>query len=102
MDERIFIKDDTLYEHLLLTIDYTTYDLKRERDSIHLKFGNQAVIMYSPTSQDAEPWLYAYIVAMYHLFVCTATDPEPKCLEFLWVRWMQRDLSQLSGPSASQ
>ena len=62
MDERVFIKDDTLYGHPLLTINYTTYDLKRERDSIHLNFGNQAVIVYSPTSCDGEPWLYAYIV----------------------------------------
>jgi len=100
--ERVFIKDDTLYEHPLLMIDYTTYDLKREKDSIHLNFGNQVVIVYSPTSQDSEPWLYAHIVAVYHLFVCTVTDPEPKRLELLWVRWMQRDPSQLRGPNASQ
>ena len=102
VDERVFIKDDTLYEHPLLSVDYTTYDLKREKDSIHLNFGNQAVMVYSPTSQDAEPWLYAHIVAVYHLLVCTVTDREPKRLEFLWVRWMQRDPLQLQGPNASQ
>ena len=102
VDERVFIKDDTLYEHPLLSIDYTTYDLKREKDSIHLNFGNQAVMVYSPTSQDAEPWLYAHVVAVYHLLACTVTDPEPKRLEFLWVRWMQRDPLQLRGPNASQ
>lgn len=101
-DERVFIKGDTLYEHPLLTIDYTTYDLKREKDSIHMNFGNQAVIVYSPTSQSAEPWLYAYVVAIYHVFACTAADPEPKCLELLWVRWMQQDLLQLRGPNTSQ
>jgi len=102
MDERVFIKDDTLYEHPILTIDYTTYDLKRERDSIHLNFGNQAVVVYSPTSRDGEPWLYAYVVAVYHLFASTAANPEPKRLEFPWVRWMQRDPLQLRGPNASQ
>ena len=101
VDERVFIKDDTLYEHPLLSVDYTTYDLKREKDSIHLNFENQAVMVYSPTSQDAEPWLYAHIVAVYHLLVCTVTDREPKRLEFLWVRWMQRDPLQLQGPNAS-
>ena len=102
MDERLFIKNDTLYEHPLLTIDYTTYDLKRERDLIHLNFGNQAVMVYSPTSRDTEPWLYAYVIAIYHLFVCTATNLEPERLELLWVRWMQWDSSQLRGPNASQ
>ena len=100
-NERVFIKDNTLYEHPLLTITYTTYDLKREQDSIHLNFGNQAVIVFSPTSQDPEPWLYVHVVAIYHLLVFTPTDTEPKRLELLWVRWMQRDSSQLQGPNAS-
>jgi len=102
MDERVIIRGDTLYNHPLLTINYTTYNVRREKDSIHLNFGNQAVMVYSPTSQDAEPWLYAYVVAVYHVFVCTATDPEPKRLELLWVRWMQRDPSQLRGPNSRQ
>ena len=50
MDERVFIKDSTLYEHPLLTVNYTTYDLQREKDSIHMNFGSQAVMVYSPTS----------------------------------------------------
>ena len=102
MEERVFIKDDTLYEHPLLTIGYTTYDLRRDKDSIHLNFGNQAVLVYLPTSQDDEPWLYAHIIAVYHVFVCTRTDPEPKRLELLWVRWMQRDPSHQEGPNARQ
>jgi hypothetical protein len=101
-DTRVFIQGDTLHEHPLLTIGYTTYDLKRERDSIHLNFGNPAAMVYSPTSQGAEPWLYAHIVAVYHLFVCTTIDPEPKRLELLWVRWMERSSSQLGGANANQ
>ena len=101
-DDRVFIKDDTLYEHPLLTINYTAYNLKRDTDVIHLNFGNQAVIVYSPTSQGAEPWLYAYIVAIYHVFVYTAADPEHKRVELLWVRWMERDLTQLGGQNSFQ
>lgn len=101
-NERVFIKDNTLYEHLLLTIDYTTYDLKRDQDAIHLNFGNQAVMVYSPTSQDPEPWLYAYVIAIYHLSIFTPSDTEPERLELLWVRWMERDSSQLQGPNSSR
>ena len=99
-DGRVFIKDDTLYEHPLLTISYTTYQLKRERDPIHLKFGNPAVMVYSPTSQGVEPWLYARIVAVYHVFVCTVVNPEPVRVELLWVRWMERCSSQLRGANS--
>ena len=102
IEEKVFIKDDTLYEHPLLTVDYTTYDLKRDQDSIHLNFGNQAVMVYFPTSEDPEPWLYAHIVAIFHLFVLTLGDTEPKRLELLWVRWMRQDSSQLRGPNASR
>lgn len=101
-DERVFIKDDTLYEHPLLTVEYTTYNLRREEDVVHLNFGNQAVLVYSPTSQAAEPWFYAHIIAIYHVFVHSAANPEPKRLELLWVRWMERDLSQLQGENSSQ
>lgn len=102
VDDRVFIKDDTLYEHPLSTISYTTYDLERDEDLVHLGFGSQAVMVYSPTSQDTEPWLYAYIVAIYHVLVCTAADPEPKRLELLWVRWMERDPPHLRGPNSSR
>lgn len=102
MEETVFIKDDTLYEHPLLTINYTAYDLRRDKDAIHLNFGNQAVLVYSPVSQGDEPWLYAHVVAIYHVFACTRTNPDPKRLELLWVRWMQRDATQLGGPNASQ
>lgn len=102
MDERVFIKDDTLYEHPLLTIKYTAYDVRREEDKVHLNFGNQAVIVYSPTTQTAEPWLYAHIVSIYHIFIHTAANPQPKHLELLWVRWMEQDSSQLGGENSSQ
>ena len=102
MDDRVFIKDDTLYKHPLSTINYTTYDLKRDSDTVHLDFGNQAVTVYSPTSQDTEPWLYAYIVAIYHVFVYTVANPELKRLQLLWVRWMERNSTQLSEPNSSQ
>ena len=86
VDERVFIRDDTLFKHPLLTINYTTYDLQRDKDLIYLKFGNQGVLVYSPTSQDVELWLYAHVIAIYHVFMSSAADLEPKCLELLWVR----------------
>jgi hypothetical protein len=101
-DERVFIKDDTLFEHPLLTFEYTAYNMQREQDVVHLNFGNQTVMVYSLASDGVEPWLYAHIVAIYHVFVCTMANPEPKRLELLWVRWMERDSSQLKGANSSQ
>ena len=102
VDGRVFIKDNTLYKHPISAIEYTTYDLKRDEDSIHLGFRNQGVMVYSPTLPGAEPWLYAHVVAIYHVLVYTVANPEPKRLELLWVRWMERDSTQLRGPNSSQ
>ena len=101
-DEQVFVKDDTLYKHPLLTINYTTYDFKCKRDPINLGFGNSVVMAYAPTSESTEPWSYVHIIAVYHLFVNTLTDPEPKHLELLWVRWMERSSFQLTGTNSSQ
>ena len=95
--ESVFIKDDTLYEHPLLTIGYTTYHVKRDKDLIHPNFGNQAVLVYSPTSQDSEPWLYTHCCCVPRPGV-HQDEPRTKTAQV----WMQRDMSQLKGPNASQ
>ena len=99
-DRPIFIKDATIYEHPLFNIEYTSYDLRREQDVVHLKYSSEGIMVHSPTTPGSEPWLYACVVAIYHALVYTDTDPIAKRLELLWVRWMQRDTSHLSGPNA--
>ena len=98
----VFIKDDTLYEHPLLTVNYTSYNVQREHDTIHLKYGSEGILVHSPTAPGPEPWLYARVVAIYHVFICTEADPMAKRVELLWVRWMQREVSHLKGPNISK
>jgi len=101
-DQPVFIKDDTLYEHPLFTINYTSYDLRRDHDAVHLKYGSEGILVYSPTTPGPEPWLYARVVAIYHVLVYTRADPVAKRIELLWVRWMQREASHLQGPNISK
>ena len=101
-DGPVFIKDDTLYEHPLFSIKYTSYDLQREQDTVHLKYGSEGITVHSPTTPGSEPWLYARVVAVYHALVYTEADPMAKRIELLWVRWMQREASHLSGPNISR
>ena len=98
--EQIFIQNNTLYNHPILTISYTSYDLQREQDIIHLGYGREGIMVYTPTLGGDEPWLYAKILAIYHVIVRTASDPEPKRLTVLWVRWMERSTSGLNGPNS--
>ena len=74
----VFIKDDTLYEHPLFNIKYTSYHLQQEQDTIHLKYGSEGIMVHSPTTPGPEPWLYACVVAVYHVLVYTEADPMAK------------------------
>lgn len=98
----IFIKDNTLYEHPLFTINYTSYDLRQEHDAVHLKYGSKGILVYSPTTPGPEPWLYACVIAIYHAFIYTEANPVAKRVELLWVRWMQWEPLHLMGPNISK
>lgn len=97
--EQVFIKDDVLYEHPVLNIKYTSYDVQQEKDIIHIGYDRTGVMVYTPTlgEDENEPWSYANILAVYHVTVRTASNPEPQMLTLLWVRWMQRCTGGLTG-----
>jgi len=100
--EQVFIENDTLYEHPILNIKYTSYEVQQEKDSVHIGYGRTGVMVYTPILQEDEnePWSYANILAVYHVTVCTASHPEPQTLTVLWVRWMQRSTTGLTGPNS--
>jgi len=100
--EQVFIENNTLYEHPILNIKYTSYEVQQERDSIHIGYGRTGVMVHTPTlrEDENEPWSYANVLAVYHVTVCTASRPEPQTLTVLWVRWMQRSATGLAGPNS--
>lgn len=95
--ERIFIDNDTLYEHPILNIKYTSYEVLQEKDIVHVGYGRTGVMVYAPGQNENEPWSYANILAVYHIIVRTASNPKPQTLTVLWVRWMERSTTCLAG-----
>lgn len=100
--EQIFIENDTLYEHPILNIKYTSYEVQQERDIVHVGYGRTGIMVYTPTlgEDENEPWSYAKILAVYHITMRTASSPKPETLTVLWVRWMQRCAVGLTGPNS--
>ena len=100
--EHIFIEDSSLYKHPILNVKFTSYEVKQERDIIHLGYGRTGVMLYTSAvrEDENEPWSYAKILEVYHVTVHTASKPEPQTLTVLWVRWMQRDPVGLAGPNS--
>jgi hypothetical protein len=92
-----------IYSHQLLYINYTTYDVRRSQDIIHVNtpqcnilFLNSAWSEETLESRDAgtHPYLYAKALGVYHAnvsyvgFLPNGTrDLTSHRIDFVWVRW---------------
>ena len=104
---RIFIKSDRMYQHHILRINYTTYDVRRSQDVINPGTSHRDIMMLANNASDDEgvekvhPFCYARILGIYHVNVIyTGTgmvDYVAHRLNFLWVRWYQYSKAQSIG-----
>ncbi len=44
------------------------------------------------------PWIYAAVLGVYHAQVILPDRSAAERVEFLWVRWLDRDMSAPAGP----
>ncbi|KAF9642176.1 hypothetical protein BDM02DRAFT_3080651, partial [Thelephora ganbajun] len=103
-DERnsVWITNNQIYSVKTLSINYTTYDIRRDRDTISPS-NHQFVMVRSPEDgTDVHPYWYTKVLGVYHTFVHTthpdARDQSVKQMEFLWVRWLGLEPNYRSGP----
>lgn len=100
-------------------MNYTTYDVQRGVDILHcsnlsetrnvvkpsapehhygFSLDKSAVLVHSVGQSSGLPWAYAIVLGIFHAFVLLP-DGNERRLEFLWVRWLDRDLSLPAGPT---
>jgi hypothetical protein len=95
--DALFFKSDTMYQHQLVRINYTTYDVRRSQDTINPKTSHCDVMLLAQPNEDSESdsepehrFLYARVLGIYHVNVIYTgpgmLDYRPRRLEFLWVR----------------
>jgi hypothetical protein len=92
---RIFFKSDRMYQHHLLRVNYTTYDVRRSQDLINPATLRRDIMMLA-SDRDAEndhPFWFARVLGIYHVNVVYAEpgmlDYTSQRFDFLWVRWFQ-------------
>jgi len=89
----VFIKKDVMYRHKIAHINYTTYDVRRAQDVIHVDTLRCNVMVFNnPEDDDENPFSYARVIGIFHVNAILAgpegiVDHRPRRLEFLWVRW---------------
>jgi len=94
------ILSNTIFQHKLLRVNYTTYDLRRDEDTI--RPGSKPFIMVLSHEDKPEEeglsshsYWYARVLGIYHTFVIhmgpRSKTQVPKKMDFLRVRWLGRN-----------
>ncbi|TBU55610.1 hypothetical protein BD310DRAFT_825501, partial [Dichomitus squalens] len=95
------ILNDRLYQHKTIRVNYTTYDMRREQDSINPRT-HADIMLLSPESDDDAFW-YARVLNIFHANVryrgpgSTRATRKWQRIDFVWVRWFERDLAYRAG-----
>jgi hypothetical protein len=99
----VTIVQDRIYAHKVMRINYTTYDLGRDQDSINPRTNSDIMVLghEDDDSPNSHPYWYARVVGIFHADVrhvgSRSKSRQTQRMEFLWVRWFGRDLDHRAG-----
>ncbi|KIL54987.1 hypothetical protein M378DRAFT_134292 [Amanita muscaria Koide BX008] len=94
---QVIIEGNAIYRHPVLCVNYTTYDMRRNQDSLNVS--NSADFMVLGCENEANsaphPYWYGRIIGIFHAKIVYrgpgSRSSDPQIMEFLWVRWLGRD-----------
>ena len=93
---RVRIEGDHLYQHKVLRINYTWYDMRCDQDSVN-PHTHPDIMMLAPDGAP-HPYLYARVLGIFHIVAYLAgddldgaDDTELETIHILWVRWFDLD-----------
>lgn len=92
----IYFKNDRLYRHNIMRINYTTYDVHRSQDTINPNTDHCTIMLLAQCANadtETHQYMYARVIGVYHANVIFAPPGtrsyKARRMEFLWVRWLQ-------------
>jgi len=93
--DSVLIIDNKIFEHSVLRVNYTTYDLRREQDSIN-PCTHADLMVLSHEEERTHPYWYARLIKVFHVGVrfreqLDVTWSQPERMNILFVRWFKRD-----------
>ncbi|KAG2744431.1 hypothetical protein P692DRAFT_20878210 [Suillus brevipes Sb2] len=66
---QIILANNQLFKHTILRINYTTYDLRREQDSMNARTHADIMMLSHEDDEDRHPYWYARIIKVFHVNV---------------------------------
>jgi hypothetical protein len=91
---------DRIYKHVVLRINYITYDLRRAQDSINIRTHPYIMTMGHEDEEEhtkRHPFWYAKVLGIFHVIVRRSGHMETERKEVLWVHWFGRDPDHEGG-----
>lgn len=99
--DRVTILRNKIYRHKVMRVNYTTYDMRRDQDSINPRTHPFVMTLSPNTTPGSHPYWYARVVGIFHLDVlykpASDTPPALHRVDILWVRWLDYDTSRPGG-----
>ncbi|KAK6972044.1 GLOBIN domain-containing protein [Favolaschia claudopus] len=100
----VTVLHDRIYTHKIMRINFTTYDMGRDQDTINPRTNSDIMVLSHEDEVDgteAHPYWYARVIGIFHAEV-RHVGPKSKTtrtqrMEFLWVRWFGRDMTYKAG-----
>jgi hypothetical protein len=87
-----------IYRHRVLRINYTTYSVRRDQDSLNPRTHGDMMVL---SGDDTHPYWYARIVGIFHAMALQvgpkSKSREPRKMDFLFVRWFGLDNEEIGG-----
>ena len=88
----VWILDNCIYSSKVLHVNYTSYDVRRDQDSMNPWTNSNVMVMSPESGEDVHPFWYAQVLGVFHTRVLhtdpTATNKSVQNIEFLWVCWL--------------
>lgn len=91
---QILFKNNWIYQHHLMQLNYITYDIHRAWDSINPNTNHQDIMLLANISNSNEHlFCYARVLGIFHANIIYngpgLMNYQPHCLEFLWIHWFE-------------
>jgi hypothetical protein len=100
------IVDNRIYSAKVFRVNFTTYDVRRDQDTMNPRTHCDVMVLSHETGTTAHPFWYARVLGVFHVQVFhvgpTAKSLSKQYMEFLWVRWFGTVPGYRYGPNVAR
>ncbi|KAJ7138764.1 hypothetical protein C8R43DRAFT_1131929 [Mycena crocata] len=97
---------NTMFPVQTLRVNFTTYDMWRDQDTINPRSHPSVMVLSPETTDNTHPFWYARVLGIYHVEVLhtgsESRNGSSQHMEFLWVRWYGTEPGYRSGFKAAR